>query len=239
MEFDKSRVYTALNADELKVGSKVIVANTIGNLKELVEQNMAELSDLARIDNTYSDRRFVVNEDTDRINSFAFAYLISEPEEKNWIVYINRPEDIKPYLTACREDKWESVKEENGAKTKLFEGTEEECEKWFTFREHLTDVIAAWEDGKTIQYLENSTGNWHTTGVPSWSTGTQYRIKPSLKWTDLKIGDVIHEKNGTETRMVTCIDTSNEPDGEGDICHLCLGDWWIKDEELEDWEKVE
>ena len=82
MEFDRSRVYTALNADELKVGSKIIVGNTIGNLKELVEQNMVVLSDLTRIDNVYSDRRFIVNEDTDRVNAFGFAYLISEPEEK-------------------------------------------------------------------------------------------------------------------------------------------------------------
>ena len=29
MEFDKNRVYTALNADELKVGSTVIVANDL------------------------------------------------------------------------------------------------------------------------------------------------------------------------------------------------------------------
>lgn len=82
MEFDKSKVYTALNADELKVGSKIICANTIGNLKELVEQNMAEISDLTRIDTVFSDKRFVVNEDTDRVCAFLFAYLVSEPEEK-------------------------------------------------------------------------------------------------------------------------------------------------------------
>lgn len=29
MEFDKSRVYTAVNADELKIGSKCIFADTI------------------------------------------------------------------------------------------------------------------------------------------------------------------------------------------------------------------
>ena len=29
MEFDKSRVYTALNADELKVGSQVIVGDSV------------------------------------------------------------------------------------------------------------------------------------------------------------------------------------------------------------------
>ena len=32
MEFDKSRVYTALNADELKVGCKVIIADDIASL---------------------------------------------------------------------------------------------------------------------------------------------------------------------------------------------------------------
>ena len=39
MEFDKNKVYTALNADELKVGSKVIVANYLESLKAQVEAN--------------------------------------------------------------------------------------------------------------------------------------------------------------------------------------------------------
>lgn len=33
MEFDKNKVYTALNADEVKVGSEVIVANSPASLK--------------------------------------------------------------------------------------------------------------------------------------------------------------------------------------------------------------
>ena len=37
MEFDKSRVYTAVNADELKIGSRCIFANTILSLREEVE----------------------------------------------------------------------------------------------------------------------------------------------------------------------------------------------------------
>ena len=37
MKFDKSRVYTALNADELKVGSKVIVADSVRALKNAVK----------------------------------------------------------------------------------------------------------------------------------------------------------------------------------------------------------
>ena len=36
MEFDKSRVFTTVNADELKVGSKVIVADNLASLKRRV-----------------------------------------------------------------------------------------------------------------------------------------------------------------------------------------------------------
>ena len=37
MKFDKSRVYTAVNADELKVGSKCLFADTVKSLKEIVQ----------------------------------------------------------------------------------------------------------------------------------------------------------------------------------------------------------
>lgn len=36
MEFDKSKVYTALNADELKVGSKIIFADDLSSLQSRV-----------------------------------------------------------------------------------------------------------------------------------------------------------------------------------------------------------
>lgn len=234
MEFDKSKVYTALNADELKLGSKVICANTLDSLRYKVrdENEITEVKEILKGDN---ERRFR----TTFSGLWPLVYLISVPE-KTWIVYLCRRKGVKPYLTSCRSDVWEAVQKENGAKTKLFEGTEDESEEWYTSRRNFTDVIAAWEDGKTIQFLEDSTGNWLTVGKPKWSINTQYCIKPEgLKWTDLKIGDIVHEKNETVTRMVTAIDTSNEPVGGGTILHIGLGDWWISDEELEDWEKVE
>lgn len=40
MDFDKSRVYTAVNADELKDGSKVYVADSIDTLKRYVEDGL-------------------------------------------------------------------------------------------------------------------------------------------------------------------------------------------------------
>ena len=232
MEFLTERCYTALNADELKIGSKCIFANNLDSLKCKVKEG-TEIRPIIQILNDTYERRF----ETDVIGEYPFAYLISEPEP-NWIVYVGRCEG-GPYLTACSSDRWEFAKKDYGAKTKVFEGSEDVCMEWYKSRKYLGDIIAAWEDGKTIQFFEHSTCNWVVAGKPLWSTDTQYRIKPELKWTDLKIGDIIREKDGTETRMVTVIDTSNEPDDEGDILHICLSDWWISDKELEDWEKVE
>lgn len=79
MEFDKSRVYTALNADELKVGSKVVLADDLANLKYCVEHNNKDdiIDILVEIRSEAHDCRFA-NECT----AWALAYLVSEPEEK-------------------------------------------------------------------------------------------------------------------------------------------------------------
>lgn len=133
MEFDKSRVFTALNADELKIGSKVIVANYLESLKVQVEANSypSYVVELSQIMGTSSTNRFKAGNKT-----FNLAYLVSEPEEKK------------------------------------------------------------------------------------------------LKWTDLKIGDVIRSKNRQYTRMITGFDSKYEG--------VEVGISWITEEELEeDWEKVE
>jgi len=75
MEFDKSKVYTALNADELKIGSKVIVADTIDELKQYIESDC----DINTIDNImpeYCQNRFALSN-----SCYNLAYLVSEPEE--------------------------------------------------------------------------------------------------------------------------------------------------------------
>lgn len=76
MVFDKSRVYTVLNADELKIGSEVIVDDSLFHLKELVESG-AETSILKEICPDAVAYRFGVEDSV-----FAFAYLVSEPVEK-------------------------------------------------------------------------------------------------------------------------------------------------------------
>lgn len=76
MEFDKSRVYTALNADEVKIGSKVICANNINSLKRKVndEYEITEIKEILLEDN---ERRFR----TKFSGLWPLVYLVSEPEE--------------------------------------------------------------------------------------------------------------------------------------------------------------
>ena len=70
MEFDKSRVYTSLNADELKAGDKVIVANTLKDLKSAVDTALYvyELTDILT---ESSEDRFFAND-----RCYLLAYLV-------------------------------------------------------------------------------------------------------------------------------------------------------------------
>lgn len=82
MEFDKSRVYTALNADELKVGSKCIFADTIHALREKVGSDSAQRSVyvLRAVRDGCERERF---EEDDSI-TYLLAYLIEPPAEPKY-----------------------------------------------------------------------------------------------------------------------------------------------------------
>lgn len=72
MEFDKSKVYTALNADELEIGDVVIAADTLYDIKQYVQKgkHVCEITSIESSDNTY---RF---EAIDTV--YALAYLIAK-----------------------------------------------------------------------------------------------------------------------------------------------------------------
>lgn len=81
MEFDRSRVYSAVNADELKPGDKVIAAHQLGNLKYQVSQkdsyvqpdyNVWTIKEIK--EDTYSDRFVTVN------GAFPLVYLVERKE---------------------------------------------------------------------------------------------------------------------------------------------------------------
>lgn len=67
-----------------------------------------------------------------------------------------------------------------------------------------------------------------------------YVVEPprGLKWSDLKIGDLIRLDASTE--MVVGIDTDPKPDDteDGLLCHICSAGGWISDEDLKDWELI-
>ena len=74
MEFDKSRVYTALNADELKAGDKVIVANDLMMLRERV-QKTERIWTIVDINPDDVEYRFKTEDRSD-----ALAYLVERAE---------------------------------------------------------------------------------------------------------------------------------------------------------------
>ncbi len=72
MDFDKSRVYTALNADELKIGSKVIAANNIDSL-ECKVRNGNDIREVKEILDESYERRFQL----DSTGTYPFVYLVT------------------------------------------------------------------------------------------------------------------------------------------------------------------
>lgn len=86
MEFDKSRVFTAVNAGELKPGDKVIVADTLDLIATLVNTGKGEYWVIEEIKPEKFKQRFkarllyhsCVNKDY--CYSFAFAYLVERAE---------------------------------------------------------------------------------------------------------------------------------------------------------------
>ena len=80
MEFDKSKVYTAVNADELKVGSKVYVSDNIYYLRECVEDNF-ESCILARVMSEKEPKRFCIDKSNEK---WQLAYLIEPPSKPKY-----------------------------------------------------------------------------------------------------------------------------------------------------------
>jgi hypothetical protein len=79
MEFDVSRVYTAVNAEELKVGSKVIVAQAVDVLKDAVKVNKDPVI-LKDVLPPACIARFEV----EPCGYYNLAYLVEEPDVLKW-----------------------------------------------------------------------------------------------------------------------------------------------------------
>lgn len=78
MKFDKTKMYTVLNAEELKVGSKVIVADNLTRLKEDIS-NPRLLKIIEKVELEDWEHRFLCDDNF----HYALAYLVEEPNELN------------------------------------------------------------------------------------------------------------------------------------------------------------
>lgn len=80
MEFQRERVYTALNADELRAGDKVIAACAISTLKRQIETDSKyiKVREIYRIADDKTDHRFRFKDGGQP--SAPFAYLVERKE---------------------------------------------------------------------------------------------------------------------------------------------------------------
>lgn len=107
MKFDESRVYTAFNADKLKVGSIVIVADDLASLKRHVsaynsDGNFIKIEKI--MPEQYQSRFAIHGEFTDVC--WSLAYLVAEPDDKLDCTYCkSKPDDYLMRLLSENIDK--------------------------------------------------------------------------------------------------------------------------------------
>ena len=92
MKFDKTRVYTALNADELKVGSKCIFADTVQGLKKHIETK--QILTLVEIYEEHKRDRFVGSDGAIEA-SYSLAYLIEPPVEQRYKPFSSEEKEVE------------------------------------------------------------------------------------------------------------------------------------------------
>ena len=102
MEFDKLRIYTAVNADELKIGSRCIFADTVKGLRRKVQEEDAAqyVQPFIRLHDNGYDVQFLAD-----CYTYAYAYLIEPPAEPKY-----KPFENLKQLIAATEKHGETVK---------------------------------------------------------------------------------------------------------------------------------
>ena len=79
MEFNKNRIYTAVNADELQIGSRCFFSDTVRGLRRKVEEDTDCVETFYRLYNNGVDDLFVGNN-----YAYCYAYLIEPPAEPKY-----------------------------------------------------------------------------------------------------------------------------------------------------------
>lgn len=89
--FDTSKVYTSVNADDVKIGSKGYFADTLAGLRLDVFSKYTNPHELTDVYNDHVDHRFESN-DGNNVDVYSLFYLVEEPEEKTFRPYSSREE---------------------------------------------------------------------------------------------------------------------------------------------------
>ena len=81
MEFDKSHVFSAVNADELPIGSKCIFADTVKALRKKVQADdyAQYVQPFIRLHDNGYDVQFLAD-----CYTYAYAYLIEPPSKPKY-----------------------------------------------------------------------------------------------------------------------------------------------------------
>ena len=94
MEFYVNKVFESLRADDVKIGSKGYCADSLANLKTIVENEVKlAYGEVTRIRDKDCLYRFCIDNIVDK----AFFYLVEEPEENKFRPYSNPNEMIEDF----------------------------------------------------------------------------------------------------------------------------------------------
>ena len=149
MDFDKSNVYTAVNADDLHKGDLCVFADNLGVLKERVKDEVDGGDILSYIREEDKSLRFV----SDCNNCYELAYLVcpvrnfdafrawkkGKPVEvsfnggKTWTLWKRENKDKIPYNTPdwCAADYRPAVEQPKEKKYRPFKDCKELCDFWY------------------------------------------------------------------------------------------------------------
>lgn len=101
MEFDKSRIYTVVNADEIKLGSTGYFADNIYSLQQAVQHNDKEcFGKVEDIKDIGTGFRFVA----DNGACFSLFYFIEEQEDKKLRPYRDSDEMVEDFKKRFNEN---------------------------------------------------------------------------------------------------------------------------------------
>lgn len=95
MKFDKTKVFTALNADEIKNGSKGYFADTLENMKYVVEHEHSEYyGKVVEINGEPYVSRFRFEDECD----YCLFYLVEEPRKEEFRPYKDVDEMVEDFI---------------------------------------------------------------------------------------------------------------------------------------------